>query len=104
MIIFKKRMGKMDIRTAKVSYTKKINLGDYESAEATVSLEATIENEGIIEAVEVLRDLCRHQVHLALEVDKEGTANPYTKRHFKYGKLTSEETIPLMENLADLPF
>ena len=94
----------MDIKELTGSYKKKINLGDCESAEAEMSVTVTFATESTDKVANAIFEFCRDQVHLALEVDKEGAANPYTKRHFKYGKLTPEETIPLTENIADLPF
>ena len=82
------------ITTITVSYSKKINLGDYESAEASISVTAEPDDEGmgVKEATKVLQDFCRNQVHLALETDKEGANSFYSKQHFRYGNKIAEET------------
>lgn len=53
----------MDITTIAVEYSRKINLGDYESAEAKAFFSARIDqDESVIECTEVLRELAKKAV------------------------------------------
>lgn len=53
----------MDITTIAVKYSRKINLGDYESAEAEAFYSAKIdEDESVFECTEVLRELAKKAV------------------------------------------
>jgi hypothetical protein len=62
----------MNITTISVTYTRKVNLGDYESAEASVGYFAKLDNDDPDEledevAMEVLIQKARNNVKAALE-------------------------------------
>jgi HD superfamily phosphohydrolase YqeK len=53
----------MDITTISIKYSRKINLGDYESAEAEAFYSAKVDDdESVVKCTAVLRDLAKQAV------------------------------------------
>jgi hypothetical protein len=72
----------MEIQTISVSYTRKFNLGDFESLEVSDTAWAKLDrDDDESECMEELFNICKRQVFLAVKSILEN--NPYQQRKHK---------------------